>query len=224
MIVVIQCAAGKREDAGYLRTRAGRKVVFVARPDLCRPAERGCVHARPDDISDAGKTWRSVLKGYNRAAGDNPLGLLPAWQLYRNPAYRLLAEHCGKRRLYILSAGWGLIRSGFLTPAYDITFSKARNVDACKRRGRNDRGWEDFSMLPPDCREPVMFLGGKDYLPLFCALTKEVGAPRLVWHNSDTKPAAPGCRVRRFRTATRTNWHYQCARAYVEGKLPVGSL
>ena len=221
MIVVIQCAAGKREDAGHLRTGDGRKVVFVARPDSAPPGGKRIVHARPDDISDTGKPWRTVLERYNAAAGNNPLGLLPAWRLYRHPAYRMLADHCGVQRLYILSAGWGLIRADFLTPAYDITFSRGSNVAACKRRGQGE-AWCDFAMKPSDCREPMMFFGGRSYVPLFCALTENAQAPRLVWHNSDCKPAAPGCRVRRFRTATRTNWHYGCARAYVEGRLPVG--
>ena len=218
-IAVIQCAAGKRSDAGCLRTGDGRKVVFVARPRIAPSGGRRIVHARPDDISDTGKPWRTVLARYNAAdAGKNPLGLLPAWQLYKHPAYRMLAEHCGEQRLYILSAGWGLIRADFLTPAYDITFSKGRKVAACKRRGKSQI-WSDFAMLPPDCDEPIVFFGGRDYLPLFCTLTENAAAPRLVWHNSDVRPVAPGCRVRRFRIAARTNWHYQCARAYVEGRL-----
>ena len=53
-------------------------------------------------------------------------GLLPAWQLYENPVYELLKNHCGLKRLYILSAGWGLITAGFLTPCYDITFTATR--------------------------------------------------------------------------------------------------
>ena len=224
MIVVIQCAASKRQDAGYLHNRTGEKIFFVAQPDKVAKRGRKVRYVRPDDISDTGKSYRQVLADYNRpaAAKKNPFGLLPAWQLYKNPAYRLLAEYCGLDRLYILSAGWGLIAADFLTPLYDITFSKAGNVDVSKRRGKNE-DWPDFAMLPVDCNEPVMFLGGRDYLPLFCKLTGKIGAPRLVWHNCDRgrEPDAPGCQLRRFASPTKTNWHYQCARNYVEGKISV---
>ncbi len=33
MIVVIQCAARKRPDAGHLKSTDGRQVIFVADPD-----------------------------------------------------------------------------------------------------------------------------------------------------------------------------------------------
>jgi hypothetical protein len=48
---------------------------------------------------------------------------MPAFQLYQNEAYRRLADKVGTQKLYILSAGWGLIGAMFLTPSYDITFT-----------------------------------------------------------------------------------------------------
>ncbi len=53
--IVIQCAASKTPRAGHLRTRDGQRVVFVARPDEA-PPEPGVVYARPDDISDHGRS------------------------------------------------------------------------------------------------------------------------------------------------------------------------
>ena len=138
MIVVIQCAAGKKPDAGHLLGTDGRKVMFVADPDavLTRsqiPPGRSSgvtyAHARPDDISDTGKSWRTILRECNREygadPGGNPHGLLPAWQLYQHPIYKCLAGRYGLKRLYILilSAGWGLIPADYLTPVYDITFT-----------------------------------------------------------------------------------------------------
>ena len=146
MIVVIQCAARKAADAGHLRTQDGRNVMFVANPDLAPPDDE-CIYARPDDVADTGTSWRTVLRQYNENPGDNRLGLLPAWRLYRNPTYEILAERCGLDRLYILSAGWGLIPADFMTPNYDITFSAARNVQKFKRRRRHD-SYRDFRMLP----------------------------------------------------------------------------
>ena len=198
MTVVIQCAAGKQEHAGHLRTLDGRTVMFVARPDAAPPGG-GRAHARPDDVSDTGKSWRTTLQEYNAAPGNNPLRLLPAWQLYKKRIYGALARHCGPDRLYVLSAGWGLIRADFLTPNYDITFSRARNVEPFKRRRPLD-AYCDFRMLPARTAEPIMFFGGKDYVDLFCLLTERVKAPRLVWYNSGRKPRAPGCELRRFHT------------------------
>ena len=57
---------------------------------------------------------------------------------------------------YILSAGWGLINSEFLTPYYDITFSAA--ADNYKRRRKADT-YRDFCMLPEDVDELIVFFG-----------------------------------------------------------------
>jgi len=98
---------------------------------------RSRVYARPDDRSDTGTLWRDVLLKYNREPDGNPLGLYPAHQLYENKAYWRLADELGVQNVYILSAGWGLIRADFLTPYYDITFSLS--ADAYKRRRKADR-------------------------------------------------------------------------------------
>ncbi|MYA59569.1 MAG: hypothetical protein F4X40_03280 [Chloroflexi bacterium] len=219
MIIVIQCAAGKQDHAGHLQTRDGRNVMFVAKPDAA-PANTGQLFARPDDVSDTGKSWRTVLHEYSAAPGANLLGLLPAWRLYRNPAYRMLADHCGTDCLYILSAGWGLIRADFLTPDYDITFSSDRKVEPFKRRDRREV-FEDFS-LPPGIDDDIVFFGGRGYIPLFCRLTANVQGARTIFYAGNTLSGdvAPGCRLRRYERRF-TNWHYQCARHYVEGRLPV---
>jgi hypothetical protein len=215
MIVVIQCAARKSQKAGYLRTRDGRKVLFVAQPDKAW-VSKDIVYARPDDPSDRGGTWREALRAYNESPADNPDGLLPAIALYGHPAYARLEAAVPTEKLYILSAGWGLISSAFLTPAYDITFSTA--ADDWKRRRKGDR-YDDLRMLPGQSAEEVVFFGGKDYLPLFCALTGDVRGQRTVVYNAATLPAAPGCRLVRYSTKTRTNWHYEAAEAWLAGKL-----
>ena len=212
MIVVIQCAAKKRDYAGSMTHADGRKVLFVADPSKAPDAPS--VHwARPDDTTANGRTWRQELLACQTGAND--LGLLPAWELYANPAYELLHEAFGPERLYILSAGWGLIAAEFKTPNYDITFSPS--ADPYKRRRKKHR-YADFRMLGATESEPVAFLGGKDYIDLFCDLTS--GLPdRTIYYNSATPPSAPGCVARRYETSTRTNWHYECARAMIDGSL-----
>ena len=216
MKIVIQCAARKDPSAGSLRTADGREVLFVAQPDLA-PPEAICHYARPDDISDDGRTWRERLVACN-ADADNPLNLLPAYRLYAHDAYRALADRFGLDRLFILSAGWGLIPANFLTPGYDITFTTS--ADDWKRRRKGDR-YEDFCMLPDD-DDPIVFVGGKDYLPLFGKLTAPLRARKVVFFNSQTEPDLPqGFEAIRYPTTTRTNWHYECARDLAAGALHV---
>ena len=220
-IIVIQCAAGKQRRAGCLRLRSGGEVLFVSDPD--KAAQGGpFAYAHPDGLADTGETWRKLLLQYNDlhkgVPEGNPLGLLPAWQLYSNAIYARLARKYGADRLYILSAGWGLIGAEFLTPNYDITFSS--NAEPHKRRRKRD-AYDDWCMMPDDTADPVVFVGGKSYINLFCALTEQVIGPRYVFFNSRNVPDAPGCHPRKFDTRTKTNWHYECASALMDGKVGI---
>ncbi len=73
-------------------------------------------------------------------------------------------------------------------------------------------------MLRPSSEE-VVFVGGKDYIPLFVELTKLHPGKRRIFYNSNTKPAVVGCVLELYRTNTRTNWHYECARDLASQKL-----
>ena len=218
MIAVIQCAATKRPDAGHLRRQDGTKCMFVANPAIA-PTDPDCMHVRPDDISDAGESWREILVRYNANPGNNPCGLLQAFELYENAAYRRLVDRFGAARVYILSAGWGLISASFLTPAYDITFSaRAKQQVPWKFRRKGDR-YADLCHLPADTAEPVIFFGGKDYVSLFCTLTGGITSKRTIFYNASKPPEAPGCVLERYPTTTKTNWHYQCVIAFLEGRI-----
>ncbi len=217
MIVVIQCAAKKSPQAGCLQTKTGESVFFIADPSSV-PERKGVLHARPDDVDSDGISWRQKLVEYNNTPGDNLLDLLPAWKLYDNSAYELLYKRFGQDRFYILSAGWGLIRSEFLTPDYDITFSAS--AEKYKRR-RKSNTYRDLRMLPSSVSEPVVFFGGKDYVSLFCELTQIIKGPRTVFYNCASAPIAPGCTLKRFVTRTRTNWHYECARAFSADEIRI---
>lgn len=182
MIVVIQCAATKVAKAGHLVTAVGEPVTFVAHPEIAPKDNK--LYARPDDDAGEGRSWREALLAYNREPHGNPLGLLPAYRLYRNPVYERLVAEFGIENVYILSAGWGLIRSDFLTAYYDITFSNTPNVEPYKRRKKTDK-YNDIGMLPDSTDEEILFFGGKDYVPLFCKLTHNVNGKRKVFHSED---------------------------------------
>jgi hypothetical protein len=215
MIIVIQCAASKNLNAGHLASASGRPVIFVAEP-LSAPADPAHVYARPDDPSETDASWRNVLLKYNEQRGNNRLRLYPAYKLYINKIYERLVDRFGLPNVYILSAGWGLITADFLTPYYDITFSQS--AEPYKHRRKSD-AYRDFRMLPAETNDEVVFFGGKDYLPLFCSLTNAVRTRKTVFYNSAHTPQALGCTLKRFETTTRTNWHCQCAGAFLDGTI-----
>ena len=219
-IIVIQCAARKQPQAGHLRHSDGRKAMFVAEPDLA-PATPGYIYTHPDERTDTGLSWRKELLRYNQEqAEDNPLELLPAWQLYQDQTYELLYRKYGPDDLYILSAGWGLLRADFLTPAYDVTFSTAQKVDKYKRRSKRD-SYNDLRMLPDETAKPVVFFGGKDYINLFCQLTAGTKGPRYVFYNLRVAPDAPNCQAIKFDTRRKTNWQYEAAQSFANGHIGI---
>jgi len=214
MRVVIQCAGRKTSNATF-RTSDGRSVVFVACPANAT-ADPAVLHAHPDDPSDrAGQTWRERVVAEN-AQPTLAEPLIPAGQLYSDKAYATLERHFGVDRLFILSAGWGLVRADFLLPAYDITFSKA--ADTYNRRGK-DRRFEDFNALSTEPGDDTVFLGGKDYVPLFASLMKPVPGRKLILFQSKLPPAVPGFATQRYVTRKRTNWYYECAKKLVSGEM-----
>jgi hypothetical protein len=70
-----------------------------------------------------------------------------------------------------------------------------------------------------DIRSCVFSARGKEYLGLFCSVTGGLLGKKVVFYNSSKTPAANGCLLRRFETATRTNWHYECANAFLQGAI-----
>jgi hypothetical protein len=97
---------------------------------------------------------------------------------------------------------------------------QARGSNAYKRRRKTDV-YDDLCMLPRETREPVLFFGGKDYLPLFQKLTASIESRRVVYYRSADEPDIPGCIPVRFDTTRSTNWHYECAEAFLAGGLDI---
>jgi len=144
MKVVIACAGSKRGNC--FQAAEGTKVNFVAQP------RKGQMEFRPDATSDRkGKTWRDCLEDYNAwyiGSGQNPFGLSEAYQLYApnppwNSIYTELVHKFQNQNVFILSAGWGLIRSNYLTPRYNITF--AGQTDLYKKRNLKADKYNDLS-------------------------------------------------------------------------------
>jgi len=226
MKVVVQCAASKRPRAGSLRTASGKKIVFVAESARCA-VQPGMRYARPDDSSgETGATWRDLLKRYN-AQPDNPHGLLRAADLYAPNEYEFrnlyceLADAFGWDSVFILSAGWGLIRAPFRTPDYNITFSsqvKIRKPWAWRNIKDRTPVWLDFNHLL-DVQigndEPIHFFGGNDYRPLFYALVTKLPGKKIVHYKGAAK-RRDGFEYEEYTGPEKNRtWHYRAAKDFL---------
>lgn len=211
MIVVIQSSPDRQPKAGRIEKKAGQPVLFVADPTRAHNDE-GVYHARPDALSNFCIPWRDLVASYNAHPRNNPLGLLPAHELYREEIYTQLVEQLGAERVFILSPGWGLIKSSFLTPDYDITLDA--NAEPYRRRKTTDN-YADFCMLPRHSDENLYFFGDRDCHSLFCKLTETHRGTRIVFHPEECPPKAPGCELRPVESDGQTGWYRNCAKAFL---------
>ena len=111
-----------------------------------------------------------------------------------------------------------MIGAEFLTPKYNITFS-AKGHDGFKRH-KNDR-YIDLCAIRQEPEESIVFFGGKDYVQLFCDLTHLFKCRKVVFYNAKCPPLATGCELRKFDTIIKTNWHYECAKQFIAGKIKI---
>ena len=122
----------------------------------------------------------------------------------------------GIDNVYILSAGWGLISAAFLTPYYDITFSQARRCVQAPAAIGQVSGFADAAGRDPRADRVLRRQGlpaAVRYADVFHQHAK------TVFYNSAHVPQMPGYVLRRFETRTRTNWHYECANAFLDGAI-----
>jgi hypothetical protein len=166
------------------------------------------------------KTWREHLHAYN-SHGGNPNHLLQAGELYSLPAYRQLfrADAVGPENLYILSAGWGLVRSDFFLPDYDITFSQ--QAARWKRRMKN-AVFHDFAHLTQACLasdETVYFFGGTDYLPLYYRLMRGLVARKIIYFKAAKFPRDNAFEYIRYECHKSRNWHYDCVTDFLASSI-----
>jgi len=216
MKFIVQCSSRKRVG---LWTFNGQLVKFVGHPDQCG-GSNSFLYCRPDDtVPYVTKTWRQELLNYNQK-GTNPDGLLRAADLYTPEIYRELANKYGWENTFILSAGWGLVRADFLIPSYDITFSPHANT--YKRRLQSDK-YNDFNHLLDrssiDQTDSLYFCGGNDYLPLYYELTGNLPERKVIYHKSKIPPREKGYVYIEYMTTQSTNWHYACAKDFIDGEL-----
>jgi hypothetical protein len=181
---------------------------------------------RPDDHSDVqSKTWRDRLEGYNTSyvsTGQNPSALSEAYQLYSpkqrcwNNIYKQLVSKFDAQNVLILSAGWGLIRSKYLTPYYDITFSS--RADLYKKRNLKYDRYHDFCHLNPVDGEKIYLFAGRSYDQLFQELTGSMPAHRIVFFHGEP-PRINGCQPIPYPRGDNRTWYYACATDFIAGRI-----
>lgn len=231
MNIVIQCAASKH-PGGSFKTRSGETVCFVANPKIAselapRP---GYIYATPDDpCADApGYTWRQRLEEYVLNEPKNPLGLLDAYELYNpsfNPLiYSNLAERF-REKTFILSAGWGLVQANYPIPTYNITFSSQAKKNKPWAYCASPSSYRYFQQIPAQNNDPVVFVGGRDYLPVFRSLVERLHRRTIVFAKAGDSAGKVRrmlpleWEVRPFQSEHSRTWHYECAAALSSGAL-----
>jgi len=215
--IVIQCA-GTKNPCGSFNYQNGELIKFVAHPELCKPIS-SIKFQKPDDCDQAGVTWRNKLVEYNSIHYEvNPLKLLKAYQLYKKSIYTELVEHFGIENVYILSAGWGLVRADFLLPDYDITFSAS--AERSKRRLKSEQ-YQDLALMSTNKGDEIVFLGGKDYQHLFVKLTSHLPARKVIVYNALKQPKFKNVEYVIYNVKQKTNWHYSCAKEIINGDFEI---
>lgn len=200
MKIIIQCANGKVKNKTKLAN-----FQFVANPENVN-------QFKPDDkVPSKPETWRELITRYNKTVNSNPWNLLTAGKIYKNKIYKEVLNKYDEKDVFILSAGWGLIRSNFLIPHYDISFSNS--APKLNRRKPND-SYQDYNHLKAgyNGEEEVLFFGGGSYLDLFYQLTKDIANKNIkIYHATDNIEKHPEYSYIKYPRCF-TNWHYQAVK------------
>jgi hypothetical protein len=132
-----------------------------------------------------------------------------------------LVVACGLTQVFILSAGWGLVRADYLLPYYDITFAytKPAHLHRYKRRLEDDN-YDDFFQFDGGEVGPIVCFVTSDYLPLFQKLTDPLRCEKVVFFAATESPTASQWRTIRYPRKF-TNWHYECAKEFMAGKFSI---
>ena len=185
----------------------------------------------PDDPKPNDKcTWRKWVE-------DNQNNAIPAlaYNLYipQNPfndVYLNLNEKFDDR-LFILSAGWGLVKANFRLPNYDITFSVDNPANLRVFQNPNPP-YNDFNHLTNNHNEvligrneDIVFMGGRAYIEQFISLTENSINNKLIYYfgmNSPAQVLPLGFSYRKYfhPDATNYTWYYFLAQDYANGLTP----
>jgi hypothetical protein len=205
-IPVLCCSKSKKSD---IFSYNNKRINFVALPEVAPKNGDDVLYCTPDDnIPDLAKKWRDLIDEQTHE------DLMCAFKLYNNEVYRSLYKKFGEH-FYILSAGWGIIRSTYKLPAYNITYSK--HGDNLTRR-TNDMQWNDFNHLQDDADKgkipsdaKIVLFAGPDYLNQFYTLTSKIKNTKIIFYKSEGIDRRNGYIYEHYDDNIRTNWFYKAA-------------
>lgn len=210
--VVMICASDKN-DGGVLKYNE-KIVKFYAQRNIEK------YEFLPDDYMPGPDiTWRNYV-----IAIQNPNSIpMMAFQLYKKEVYRKLFNRYGES-FYILSAGWGLVRATYRLPNYDITFSNNAENNKIRNYNPHDQ-YHDFNHLSEiNEDEDIIYIGGKDYLPLFYELTQDLQNRKIVYWKAKDIPMPQKNKetfiFRFYEINYNQNWHYELAETIATGIIP----
>lgn len=223
--VVIQCAGGKVAAPTFLNENgviAFRSKSFFSKNIL----------APWSTISGTSTTWIDIVHEYNERSTlpqnisvQNDSVLINAADLYSNPAYRNLRECFGYESIFILSAGWGLVRGDTKIPPYDITFSNAAEGN-CQITPSERVKYNSAKLNVGECDELHLFITRKylEYWNLFFSeRMHDVKNVILHWRKGQYVPYG-NYSVFEHDCEGKTNWHYQAVNQFLSSMSPPTSF
>jgi hypothetical protein len=217
MKIIISCCNRKN---GNSFTHNGNTINFVSRVD--EVLHNNAFYVHPDDlIPNENISWRDLI-----AQQEEHNDLLSAYNLYRPGIYNSLFEHYGND-LFIISAGWGIIRADYRLPKYNVTFSNNQNIPIYARRN-NDDVFNDFNHLEGiEENERIVLIAGSDYVLPFCQLTEDLPNEKIIiYKNQNLLYNNPFVENNNFQfihyqTNRRTNWHYEFAERLINNEIEI---
>ncbi|MBN2695885.1 class I SAM-dependent methyltransferase [bacterium] len=227
MRVVITCCGQKNGESLFYN---GDYIDFISHTNKIETNNKEStkkLYFHPDDlIPNESKSWRDLIEDGNSSTLYN-LNILPAYQLYNHPIYNLLFQKY-RDKLYIFSAGWGVVQAEYKLPKYDITFSQKDSIPEFIKRDRDDSRFKDFNQLENDA-ETTILIAGKDYVLPFCELTKDLNCVKIIVYTSDdvlqNNPYLENSDFifYHYKTDTESNWYYEFANRLINGEFKMPS-
>jgi hypothetical protein len=216
--VVIQCAGPKFPGATLALNNAALN--FVGKPWLVPPNGR----APWDILPESGKrTWIDSVRDYNSgngalSAGDvaarvsvmGQNGLTETGELYRRPIYRQLIHAYGIKNVFILSAGWGLIRADDKIPIYNVTFSNNAGVAHISPADRSRHGTIRNTI---NGNNEIHLFITPQYLRYWVSLFPQSGNRRIIlhWRKGQKDPHNWTGNITRHDCPNQRTWPYDAA-------------
>jgi len=175
---------------------------------------------KPDDDIPGNNnySWRNYVSN-----NQNHINLpYRAYELYTENVYQELFMTFGNR-LYIESAGWGIINAEFRLPNYDITFSNNINEETIRHYEAGN--YDDYNQLIVSNDDDIVFIGTEKYLPLFFNLTNQLPNRKIIyWKKNNTPIKYPipnnSFIYRRYKSNSPRRWFYELASKIANGIIP----